>query len=487
MTELSRLLRGSGIYGLIGVGTSVLGVVAVPIYAHAMGPADYGVVSLVTATINLLAVFVVLGLDSASARWYGDEDVADDDRRTTFASWLICQAVVSAVLAGVLAGLSAPIASSLIGGHASTNALRWAALSLPLSAPAVIALNWARLRQRPWLAVGLGLGGPTASTATSLLLVVGAGWGPSGVFAGQCVGAAVIGLVAIGAMRGWIGWRHVQSGRLVAMLRYSLWLVPAAIASWTLNLLDRYVIRAIDGTHLVGVYQVAYTVAALTALVTSGFQLAWGPFAFSIARRPGAGQTYAQVLRLYVLVAGFVVLCVSTAAPAAIHILFPASYHGAAAAVPLLAVSYLLMGLTYIAAIGPSIAGSTRPIAMATFIAAALTVPLLIILVPPFGVVGAAVATAVAYLAQPLWVFWRGQRLWRVPYDFPHLLVGVAVVTASSCAMAAWDHGDPAALTAAKSAMLLCVAAGVAYLARRDIRLVAGSVQELQPTDTAAD
>ena len=44
------------------------------------------------------------------------------------------------------------------------------------------------------------------------------------------------------------------------MLVFSLPLVPAAIAGWSLNLSDRYIIGAVDGFRAVGIYSVGYTI-----------------------------------------------------------------------------------------------------------------------------------------------------------------------------------------------------------------------------------
>src|SRR5262249_39688410 len=144
------------------------------------------------------------------------------------------------------------------------------------------------------------------------------------------------------------------------------------------------------------------------------------PFAFGISRNPDAPRTYARALSAYVVGAGFLTAAISAAAPALLNVLVPVQYHEAATAVAALAISYVFIGLTYIAAIGPSIAGTSAPVATGTMLAAALTVPALLVLIPPFGIEGAAIATAVSWAVQPAYVFWRGHRLWPVRYRFVH-------------------------------------------------------------------
>ena len=83
-------------------------------------------------------------------------------------------------------------------------------------------------------------------------------------------------------MRDWLRPKWFKRDRLAAMLRYALPLIPAALGFWVINISDRYLLNLLASKAEVGMYQVAYSVAAITALVTSAFQTAWSPFAYSI-------------------------------------------------------------------------------------------------------------------------------------------------------------------------------------------------------------
>ena len=70
-------------------------------------------------------------------------------------------------------------------------------------------------------------------------------------------------------------------------------------------------------------YQVAYSVAAITALVTSAFQTAWSPFAYSIYKVPNAREVYAKTLLAYVWVASLVAAGTAMLAPEVLPLVFP--------------------------------------------------------------------------------------------------------------------------------------------------------------------
>ena len=81
------------------------------------------------------------------------------------------------------------------------------------------------------------------------------------------------------------------------MLAFSLPLVPASVASWTLNLSDRYLIAAFHGPAAVGTYSAGYTVGlAINALAISPFTLAWGAAYWEIAKQDDARAVISRVL-----------------------------------------------------------------------------------------------------------------------------------------------------------------------------------------------
>lgn len=477
-SDLKRLVTSSGLYGLIGVASTVLGAVVVPLYAHAFSPAEYGIVSLVGASVALLAIVSTLGFDTATGRWYGSTDDERDRRRTT-ATWTAAQGITSLLLASILLALAAPLADALVDDPAAAPAFRWAALILPLSVPGTVAMTVLRLQDRRVAAIALGVVTAVGATGGAATMVLAADWGPSGVFAGQAAGYSVAAVLAVAQLRGWLSVSPASADRLRAMLRFALPLVPAAAAAWIVNLLDRFVLRLLDGTSDVGVYQVAYAVAGLTALATSGFQLAWGPFAFNISRQPDAARTYARALSAYVVGAGLLTAIISTITPALLHLVVPERYASAATPVPSLAISYVFIGLTYIAAIGPSIAGTSAPVAMGTLLAAALTVPLLVLLVPPFGIEGAAIATALSWAMQPAYVFWRGHKLWPVRYRFSHAAAVLLACGIVGQTLNLWRHGNIAVQIVVKFCVLLLLAGTLALTTAQGRRAARRSLLRL--------
>jgi O-antigen/teichoic acid export membrane protein len=96
----------------------------------------------------------------------------------------------------------------------------------------------------------------------------------------------------------------------------------------------------------------------------------------------------------------------------------------------ILAFNFVLTGLGYIANVGPGIVKNNRAYGIATIASAILLVILNMLLVPRFGIEGAAVATALSQVLIPVIVFSHSQSLYPIKYNFRKtiMMLGSAAV-----------------------------------------------------------
>jgi O-antigen/teichoic acid export membrane protein len=437
-TRLRSLASDSVVYGLSDVISRFLTIFLVPIYTRLFTPADYGVLSLVSASLAVVSTFVVLGLDNSAHRWYWDKE-DEVERHRTIASWTWCQISVSTLFAAMIF-LAADWLGRLVFKHDGAGIyFRLAALTLPLAVLGRVTTGWMRMQRRPWSTTFYALGTNLVTILATLLLVVAFRWGLVGVYVGQIIAYAAGTVAGAVLLKSWILPKYFTLERLSEMLRFSLPLIPGAVAYWVVGFADRYFVEAYTTTSEVGLYSVGSQIAALVALATGAFQMAWGPFAFSIHKEPTARRTYADVFLLYLWGGTALSAGLSLFAPEAIRLVATRQYSGASTVVGVLALSYVMIGLTYIASTGPSIAKQTRPVGIAMAGAAILNIILNFALVPRFGKVGSAVATLISQTLTPAYLFFRSQRIYPIPYRFR---TGITLLVATLLVMAigAWMH-----------------------------------------------
>lgn len=416
-SHLKNLASESVVYGLSGIATKFLFVFLVPLYARIFAPSEYGVMSLVSNTMTLISIFVVLGLDSAVGRWFYDTE-DDRDRRTTISTWSWCQFSVSVGFSIALFISSDYVANVIVGNASSSSYFKITALVLPLSTLGTVVTSWLRLQRRAWAMVGYSIGTNVFLVVLTVVFVVPLHLGLRGVYLAQLITAVIsTGLVLV-LMRGWLNFGLFEMRRLKEMLRYSLPLVPAGLAYWAVNLSGLYFIQGYATTSDVGLYQVGSSVASAMMLLTAAFQQAWGPFAMSIHRNEQAPRVYADVLTAYLMVTCFFAVLLSLFASQIVSLVATREYEGAGRVVAILSFNHVMIGLSYIAAVGASIAKSTKAYGIATVVAGVLTVALNFILVPLKGKEGAALSALIGQSVVPVVVFYSSQKLFPIPYRF---------------------------------------------------------------------
>ena len=416
-SHLKQLASESLVYGLSSVVNKFLYFILVPIYTRIFLPEDYGVMSLVTNSMSLVAIFVVLGLDSAAARWFYDtEDI--EVQKETIASWAWCQLSVSVLFSLLIMGCANQLSREIVARSDAAAYFRLAALTLPLTALGTVVTNWLRLQRRPWATLLYSFGTSALSVSLILLLAAYLGMGLNGVYLAQLLAAAISTVVAVLLLREWISPLKVKINRLGEMLKYAVPLVPAGLSFWVVNLSGLYFIKRFASTADVGLYQVGSSISSAVAVLTAAFQQAWGPFALSIHKRDDARQVYADVLTAYMLLTCTLSLFLSLFSPEILAIVTTRNYLGANRVICLLSFNHILIGLTYIASVGATIAKTTRPYGIAVVLSSILTLVLNFIFVPKLGKEGSALATLIAQTCVPIMVFYLSQRLYRIPYRF---------------------------------------------------------------------
>ena len=420
--HIRRLAVETAVYGLSGVISQLVNVFLFPLFAKTLSLSQYGMMTMLTSFTGLVGTFVILGLDSASARFFFDSEDRFH-RRQIIGSWFWCQTCFGFALAIAIAFGSRPLAHMLLGSQ------QWFPLVLLVDAVvltrsvAKVFGNWLRYQRRPWIAIGYSLLSTFLLIGLSLVFVLFGRMGLYGVYWAQLIAGMAVGLVAVFFLKDWISLHFFSSERLKAMLVYGLPLIPAALASWVTASANRFFLRHYCDFNEIGLYGAAVTVASAVTLATGAFQMAWGPFAFSILNKKESKLVYSRVLTMYIFWGVWLATGLSLFSPPLLKWLAAPQYSSASTCVPYIAFGYLAIGATFIAALGSTVVKKSTPVAVSIFIGAGINTVLNFILIPPFGKEGAAIATLAAYATAVVFLFARSQKLFPIPYRFKETTV----------------------------------------------------------------
>jgi O-antigen/teichoic acid export membrane protein len=266
------------------------------------------------------------------------------------------------------------------------------------------------------------------TVAAMVLFVAVFHWGAVGLVAGNFTGTLLVYVVLVGYRSEQLGLEF-DTAMFRGMQRFGMPLVPSALALWTINFVDRQFIVHYKDAAEVGVYSAAVKIAAVITFMLVAFRTAWPAFAYSIEDDRDAKRTYAFVLTYLLTLTSWAALALGALAPWLVQLLTNPRYQRAQEGVALLAFASAVYAGYVVLAIGSGRARRTQLNWVVTGVGAAVNVGLNVWLVPRWGMVGAAIATAAAYVVLFVGMTLYAQSVYPVRYQWRRVVtcVGAAV------------------------------------------------------------
>ena len=425
--QLWRLGKHSAIYGLGAVVARLLGVFLLPLITHYLKRADLGAVDTLIALSVVLVIVLRAGISMAFFRFYFD---ADDDAarvtvvRTSF--WFTMATATTGLVIGVL--FAGPISELLFGTHARASLVRAAFVLLwaQMNYEQLTALF--RVEERSVAYVVATIANVLITVGSTVLLVAVWHKGALGVLVGNFTGTLVVYAVLL-AYRSFQLGLEIDRGLLRQMQRFGLPLVPSGLALWAIDFLDRFLLLKLKNAAEVGLYSVGVRVTTAILLLLLALRTAWPAFAYSIKDDQEAKRTYSFVLTYVLFFSCWASLALALLAPWIVRVLTAPAFYPGSRVVPILAFGATAFIAFNVMSIGIGRAKKTQFNWVVTGFAAAINIGLNFALIPPYGMIGAAVATLVAYVVMFLGMTIRAQQVFPVPYQWRRvaLVAGAAV------------------------------------------------------------
>jgi len=414
--ELKRLGKHSAIYGLGGLVSRILAVLLLPLYTRYLSPSDYGKVETLIALTTVIGIVLRMGIHSAFFRFYFDSPEPVARLRVLRTSFWFTMAMATAGLVGGLL-LAAPISDALFGTTDDSELVMAAFVALWAGMNYEQLTSLFRVEERSVAFVSATIANILLTVSATVVLVVALDKGPVGVIVGNFTGTLLVYAVLVFYRREQLGLQF-DRGLLREMNRFGVPLMPTALFLWVTNFSDRLFLVELADTHEVGLYSVGVRIASAMVLLLTAFRLAWPAFAYSIEEDREARRTYAYVLTYLVALTTWVATGLALLSPWIVEWLAAPAFEASSRVVGPLAFSTVAFAGYIVVAIGVGRAKRTQFNWIVTGAAAAVNIALNLLLIPPYGMMGAAIATVAAYSTMFAGMAWWSQRIYPVPYQW---------------------------------------------------------------------
>lgn len=209
------------------------------------------------------------------------------------------------------------------------------------------------------------------------------------------------------------------------MLQYSYPLLLAGLSGSVNDAIDKILLRRMigeeEGLSILGKYGAAYKIGVLMALFIQMFRFAAEPFFFERANRSDAKETYAFVMKYFIILMLIVFLGINLYISGFQYIVGK-NYRDALIVVPIISMGYLLYGIYINHSIWYKLNDLTRYAVYITLIGAIITVLINLLFIPKFGYMASAWAHIASYGAMIIFSFIFAEKHYKVNYEMKNVL-----------------------------------------------------------------
>jgi O-antigen/teichoic acid export membrane protein len=408
------LFRAASIYGVANILRQAVPVLLVPVLTRYLTPQDYGTAAVFGVLVSVLTAFVGVNVHGAIGRKYFDRDQIDLPTYV-FNCMLIIAASTVAVAAVVWVAAEPISAVSEV-----PRPWLWAAVvvaSAQILISSLLSLLQVQGKAAAYGAMQIGRTVAIAGATTGLVVVLHMDW--RGSVLGQVFGAAAFSIIALLMLvRG--NWLRARVDRVYirSALSFGLPLVPHTLSAVAVAMIDRLFVAHYAGIAQTGLYSLGYQLGSVIGLIEDSFNRAFQPWLFEQLKRDDPQTKRKIVLFTYgyfVAIVGLAIL-LGVVAPLILSILVPERFQGAHIHVMWIALGYAFNGMYKMVSGYLFFAERTGALAWMTFVAACVNVLLNYLLVPRYGALGSAYATAGAFFVSFVLSWIVSARIYPMPW-----------------------------------------------------------------------
>ncbi len=423
-----KILSQSFLYGAGNIASGFLHLAVVVILTRHLTREGYGIYENAFVWFILLSEVLGFGLVSSLFRYYNRAD--EESHRLRIVSTAFLFVLVVAILVNILLFFWRDRLSVLIFAvPAYSSYLLYAGIAAGLMVPARLVLAYIRILERPVLFTAAILLRVGTILAGLYVLVVRMDRGPEGAVLSLLISNLVLACWLVPWLLSRVRLRF-SGEALRGMLSFGVPYIPAGISMWVLSLSDRYLLTRFDSLESVGLYSVAYRLGMAMALVLAGFQLAWPQFAYSLEHAEEGDAVYAKTLTYLFMTMITVGLALSLFREELTALVATEKYLPAAYIIPFVAFAYSFEAVYTVTSLGAVFHNRTLYVALSSLTAAGMNVLLNVLMIPRFGIGGAACSTAVSYLLLALCMARLSKRFRAVPYEWSRIVLVALVALA---------------------------------------------------------
>lgn len=411
MSEYTIFAKRIGLVGVAQTIVSLKGLIILPILTKALGASDYGIWAQILITVSLLQPFIILGLDSSILRFLS---LVEKEKVVQGVITVFFVVAVMGTAASLMIFLSSDfIATTFLKDESAAFVIKIASPLIILGALNVVALGSFRvfgqikrysaiLLLQAFLEIGL------------ITFFVLSGHGITGAIIAILITRTVTFGIMLYLIISYAGFTSPDFSILRPYLIYGLPLIPTVVFQFVIASSDRYVIGFFMGAENVGIYSAAYGIGGIGLMFSMYIIYILRPTIYSLydKRKVDEVKVYLsyswKCLLMLSIPTAFGLSILS--GPLLASLTTPEFVAGGKPIIPLVALSTILYGVEMLFGVVLMLVRRTQIYAIVFGTAAVINIGLNILLIQIWGIIGAAIATLVAYTLAAISIYYKSRK-----------------------------------------------------------------------------
>ena len=419
--KLKELTKDTAIYGISTMVGRFLNFLLVPFYTNLFPPSEYGIIQLIYAYIAILNIVYIYGLDSAYLKFAAFKDVGDE--KDNFSTPYIAIFLTSIIFSLLIALNSNSIAESLRIPDKYEYLINVVALLLVFDSLQVIPYLKLRLERKAVKFSTFRIINILVNISLNVILILVLKWGIEAIVISNVIASFVSFALVTPEIFKYFRFK-IHAELLKRLLKFGLPYLPAGFAVMIVQVIDVPILEKLTDFQTVGIYKANYRMGIFMMLFVNMFQYAWQPFFLTNAKEENAKQMFAKVLTYFTLVASIILVLISLFISDIVHIqisgysLIGSEYWSGLSIIPIVLFAYLINGMYVIFSAGIYIEEKSLYVPFISGAGALTNVVANFLLIPIWGITGAAIATLLSYLVMTIGYYLVTQKFYKIDYEF---------------------------------------------------------------------
>lgn len=410
--NLKSFLSDSSVYTFLNIVNKAIPFLLLPIIVRMLSAGDFGLYSLFITVESLLIPIVSLNLHAALSSHYYSDDFELSDYLSTMIYSLVGISVVFFILVFVLP----ESIFNLLG--LSSKFVQLAVISATITGLIGMVSNLFRLQRRPWIYGSFSI---TQSLFLFLCIYIFCLYSPSFnmIVNGRIFYAVVLFILSMVLLKNknYLIFKF-RKDFFKKALKFSLPTLVYSLSAFVFLSSDRFFIKYFLGVKSVGYYSAIFQLSSIISIIGMSINAAWMPWLFENLKKKDYYTNVFIVKLSYGLIFCFLVIGLLSCLifPFFASIILPNNFHKYIYISTPIIIGFVFEGIYLIVSPYLFFAEKTKYNGYIGVVIACINVVLNIILIPYFGILGAAIATCCSWILLAITFFIFSSRVYPMPW-----------------------------------------------------------------------